>query len=164
MGSCKEEEHCRRVKKNMHRSRIFSASHCSSLLHSVHGNAPTVILSTFRMLASILLTWIQLNLKISPTDRIIVFCHDLHRAFIQSLKIQRLIIYINHLRSSFKRILNSLVTSGNPVSRYTVRYKPDCTGLCSYGLLSTSRNYSNQSSILRYSSSNQDDGHTSLHR
>lgn len=50
------------------------------------------MLSTLRMLSTILPTWIQLSLKLSPTDRIVVFCHDVLKAFIQSLKSQRLII------------------------------------------------------------------------
>lgn len=79
--------------KNRHRSRIVSASHRTALRHSVHGNAPTVMLSTLRILTSILPTWMKLILKVSQNDRIIMFCRDVHKAFIQSLKSQRMIIY-----------------------------------------------------------------------
>lgn len=79
--------------KNRYRYRNLSTSYRSDLRHSVHGNDPTVILSTLRMLASILLSWIQLSLKISPINRIIISCRHVHKAFIQSLKSQCLIIY-----------------------------------------------------------------------
>lgn len=55
--------------------------------------------------------------------------------------------YLNHLRSSMKRILISLVTSGKPISKYTVMSRSVCigTGLWFPGLLSTTVTYSSQS-------------------
>lgn len=79
--------------KNWHSSRIVSASHRSAPHHSVHGNAPTVMLSTLRILSMVLPTWIQMSLKMSPKDRIVIFCLDVLEAFIQSDKSQVLIIY-----------------------------------------------------------------------
>ena len=72
-----------------HRARIVSASHRSALRHSVHGNAPTLMLSTIRMLASILPTW----QTISSTEKIVVLCRDTTKDFIQSHESKRLIIY-----------------------------------------------------------------------
>lgn len=71
-----------------HGSRLVSASHLSQVRFSVHGNAPTVILSKVRLLFEIILKWLQFF----PDDCIIIFCRDTTRAFIQSLKSNCLII------------------------------------------------------------------------
>lgn len=68
--------------KTRNRSRIVTASHRSAVRHSVHDNAPTVMLRTLCMPASILPTWIQLSLKISPTNNFIVSCLDVHKGFV----------------------------------------------------------------------------------
>lgn len=77
------------VKKTRHRARLVVASHMSMLRHAVHGNAPTVMLSTLRMLASIIPTWMQF----SKDEKIVVFGRDVIKAYIQSAKSQRLIVY-----------------------------------------------------------------------
>lgn len=71
------------------RTNCVSASHLYFILHSVDGNAPTVLLSTIRIVVAILPAWMQQR----TDDTIIIFYRDVIKAFIQSMKSQRLIIY-----------------------------------------------------------------------
>ena len=79
--------------KDRHRSCIVSASHRSALRQSVHGNAPSVTLSTLRILSSILPKWIQLASKHSPNACILILCRDVLKSSIQGLKSKRRIVY-----------------------------------------------------------------------
>lgn len=73
-----------------HKARLVNASHRSALFHSVHGNAPTIALHWIRTFASVLLTWISLQPLDSPIS---IFCRDVTKAFQQSDRSDRLIIY-----------------------------------------------------------------------
>lgn len=66
-----------------HRARLVSAPHLSAPRHSVHGNAPTVMLSTIRMLLSVFPTW----MKLAKNEKVIVFPRDVIKAFLQSLEV-----------------------------------------------------------------------------
>ena len=44
------------IDKTRHRARLVAASHKCMLRHAIHGNVPAVMLSTLRMLASIVST------------------------------------------------------------------------------------------------------------
>lgn len=76
--------------KNRHRARIVSACHLSIYRHSVHGNAPTINLSTLRTVLAIIPTWMQLM----PGERIVVILRDVTKAFLQADKSNRLILYM----------------------------------------------------------------------
>lgn len=46
--------------KNRHRARLVSASHLSVYRHSIHGNVPTIALSSCHIFISILPSWMEL--------------------------------------------------------------------------------------------------------
>ncbi|MEM1282625.1 MAG: hypothetical protein AAGG81_03645 [Chlamydiota bacterium] len=77
--------------KIRHRARLVSASSISTLRHKVSGNAPTIGLSTIRIVISIVPTWDkQLRLK---NDKMVVQVRDITKAYLQANPSQRLIAY-----------------------------------------------------------------------
>lgn len=76
------------MEKTSHRARIVSASHFYSPHHAVHGNGPTVMLSTLSMLISVLPTW----MKLSENEKLVVFLRDVIKTIIQSLKSQKIVV------------------------------------------------------------------------
>lgn len=49
------------TRHDLHRARPVSASHLSALRHTVHGSAPTVYITTIRILTSMLPTWLTVQ-------------------------------------------------------------------------------------------------------
>lgn len=75
--------------KPRYRARLVSASHRSKYRHAVHGNAPTVALSTMRTFFALLPLWIQS----SRSDPLHVFTRDVTKAYLHSDLSKRLIYY-----------------------------------------------------------------------
>ena len=74
--------------KVRYRARLVSAAHRSHLRNSVHGNAPTVALSTVRIVYSIVPSWMN-----ERKDPIHIMTRDVTKAYLQSNKSERLIFY-----------------------------------------------------------------------
>lgn len=72
-----------------YRARLVSASNRSKYRHAVHGNAPTVALSTIRTFFAVFLSWIQS----SRNDPLHVFTRNVTKAYLQSDPSKRLIYY-----------------------------------------------------------------------
>lgn len=68
---------------------LVSACQRSSFRHSVHGASPNVSILTNHTLAAVSRAWSSLNSINSP---LIVFCHEVKKAYFQSTPSQRLII------------------------------------------------------------------------
>lgn len=78
--------------KTRHRDRLVSAPNLSVYRHSVHGNAPTIALSSCRIMIYILPTWI--DPPISKHDKLTIFIRDKTKEFLQIIKSKRQIIYL----------------------------------------------------------------------
>jgi len=74
-----------------YRARLVSASHLTSLRHSLNGNAPTVALSTIRCLLAIAPTWDHELRK--KNDELDIIVRDVTKAYLQSMPTKRLIYY-----------------------------------------------------------------------
>ena len=77
--------------KVRHRARLVSASNLSTLRHSVTGNAPTIAMSSFRAVLSVLPTW-DIELR-KVGDRLVLRLRDVTKSYLQSKRSQRLIYY-----------------------------------------------------------------------
>lgn len=73
-----------------HRALLVSTTPKSPLRHSIHGNAPTIMLSTLWMLASIFPTLVLQSKK--TNNKLVMFARDVIKAFIQSLLSKRWIV------------------------------------------------------------------------
>ena len=71
-----------------YRARLVSAAHRSRLRNSVHGNAPTVAMSTMRILYTIIPSWIR-----DGNEPIHILTRDVTKAYLQSHESKRLIFY-----------------------------------------------------------------------
>lgn len=80
--------------KNRHRARLVSTSITSIRRHSVHGNAPTINLSSCRITMSVIPTWMSiLKQRSEGKERTVIFSRYVTKSFLQSDKSNRLIIY-----------------------------------------------------------------------
>lgn len=74
--------------KTRYRARLVSALHNSMLRRAIRGSAPTVMLNTLRMLASIIFIWTA-----KTEEKIVTFGLNVIKAYVQNIESQLLFVY-----------------------------------------------------------------------